>query len=298
MDKWNLIIDVARCNNCASCVLANMDEHVGNDFPGYSAPQPQGGAAWIGMQRVVRGEGEHIDVAYMPTLCNHCDRPPCAEGSGGAVVKRADGIVLIDPVKAKGRRDIVERCPYGRIHWNEELQLPQTWTFDAHLLDAGWPVPRCEQACPTGALKSMKTSDARMQELAREQGLEVLQRELSTAPRVYYRNLHRVFSRFIAGTVLKPAADASSDCLEGCKVSLLREGVVLADTLTDAFGDFRFDGLPDECIGYELLFEAPAYGVLRLQARTEQCGTSVGLVMFSPLARAAAHGEALIGALL
>ena len=38
--KWNLIIDVARCDNCRVCFLAVKDEYVGNDFPGYSAAQP------------------------------------------------------------------------------------------------------------------------------------------------------------------------------------------------------------------------------------------------------------------
>ena len=52
--------------------------------------------------------------------------------------KRDDGIVLIDPVKAKGRQDLVDACPYGHIWWNEELKVPQAWPFDAHLLDQGW----------------------------------------------------------------------------------------------------------------------------------------------------------------
>ena len=38
MSKWNLIVDVGRCENCNNCVIADRDEHVGNDFPGYAAP--------------------------------------------------------------------------------------------------------------------------------------------------------------------------------------------------------------------------------------------------------------------
>ena len=37
MDKWNLIINVGRCENCYNCVIAEKDEHVGNDYPGYAA---------------------------------------------------------------------------------------------------------------------------------------------------------------------------------------------------------------------------------------------------------------------
>ena len=73
---------------------------------------------------------------------------------GDAVKKRDDGIMLIDPIRAKGRKDLVEACPYGHIWWNEELQLPQIWPFDAHLLDAGWDKTRGHQACPTGAMRA------------------------------------------------------------------------------------------------------------------------------------------------
>ncbi len=32
MKKWNLIIDVALCENCNNCVLSTKDEQVGNDW--------------------------------------------------------------------------------------------------------------------------------------------------------------------------------------------------------------------------------------------------------------------------
>ena len=38
MDKWNLVIDVALCENCGNCSLAAMEEQGGNVFSGYSAP--------------------------------------------------------------------------------------------------------------------------------------------------------------------------------------------------------------------------------------------------------------------
>ena len=175
MNKWNLIIDVAECTNCNLCTLAAMDEYVGNEFPGYSAPMPKHGHKWIDIVQKERGQIPAIDIAYVPTLCNHCDNAPCVAKGGGAVKKRDDGIVLIDPVKAKGRRDLVEACPYGHIWWNEELQLPQAWTFDAHLIDQGWKQTRGQQSCPTGAMRALCVDDAEMKRIAREQGLEVMQ---------------------------------------------------------------------------------------------------------------------------
>lgn len=287
MEKWNLVVDVTQCNNCANCTLASLDEHVGNDFPGYAAAQPKDAKPLIDIRRNVRGADEHMDISYMPTMCNHCDNPRCAEGADGAVTKRADGIVLIDPVKAKGRRDLVDKCPHGAIHWNEEKQLPQIWIFDAHLLDAGWTEPRCQQACPTGAYRALKVSDERMQALAREEGLKVSQPELGTAPRVYYKNLHRMNRRFVAGSVVK-VDGGTPDCLHGCTVTLLRNGAQVAQTLTDWFGDFKIDGLPDEVLSYTLTFEHPGRETVQMTVQTDATGKSVDVVPLAPASTQAA----------
>ncbi len=144
MKKWNLIVDVAKCTNCNLCTLANQDEHVGNEFEGYSAPMPRHGSRWIDIRSNERGSGPVMDVAYLPVMCQHCDDAPCMKAAkNGAVTKRADGIVHIHPVKAKGQKAIADACPYGAVRWNEELQLPQHWFFDAHLIDRGWKEPRC-----------------------------------------------------------------------------------------------------------------------------------------------------------
>ena len=42
----------------------------------------------------------------MPVMCNHCDNAPCIRASsGGAMYQRPDGIVMIDPDKAKEFHD-------------------------------------------------------------------------------------------------------------------------------------------------------------------------------------------------
>src|SRR5437660_8322821 len=108
MQKWNMIIDVAECTNCNLCTLAVMDEYVGNAWPGYSAPMPKHGHKWINILQKERGQVPMIDIAYVPTMCNHCDHAPCMVKAGDAVKKREDGIVLIDPEQARGRKDLVE----------------------------------------------------------------------------------------------------------------------------------------------------------------------------------------------
>ena len=98
MKKWNLVIDVENCNNCHMCSLACKDEFVGNSFPGYSAEMPKRGADWIKMNKKERGQTPMIDIGYIPTMCQHCDDAPCMKAAkNGAITKRNDGIIIIDP---------------------------------------------------------------------------------------------------------------------------------------------------------------------------------------------------------
>jgi len=273
MNKWNLIVDVAECTNCNLCTLAAMDEYVGNDFPGYSAPMPKHGHKWINILQKERGQVPAIDIAYVPTLCNHCDNAPCVAKGGGAIKKRDDGIVLIDPVKAKGRKDIVDACPYGHIWWNEELQLPQAWTFDAHLIDQGWKQTRGQQSCPTSAMRAVCMDDTEMTRMAREQGLEVMKPELGTRPRVYYRNLWRYSTCFIAGSV-SAETGGIIDCVEGAKVRLLKDGAEIAQAATDNYGDFKFDRLTEDSGDYVVEISAAGHATKTLAAKL---GASISL---------------------
>jgi Fe-S-cluster-containing dehydrogenase component len=251
-----MIVDVAKCHNCHNCFLATKDEHIGNDYPGYAAPQPLHGHNWLDMRFKERGAFPIVDAHAMPVMCNQCDEAPCIPaGTNGAVYKRPDGIVIIDPVKAKAQRQIVSSCPYGSIYWNEELQLPQKWIFDAHLLDDGWTKTRAEQACPTGALKSLKVSDEEMKRIADAECLEVLAPEKGLKPRVYYKNLHLFTHCFVGGTVVTEAID-HSECVEGAKVHLSQNEKTIADAITDTFGEFRIDHLPANSGEYDLIVVA------------------------------------------
>jgi Fe-S-cluster-containing dehydrogenase component len=250
---------VAECTNCNLCTLAAMDEYVGNEWPGYSKPMPRHGHKWINILQKERGQAPMIDIAYVPTMCNHCDNAPCIAKSGGAIKKRDDGIVLIDPEKAKGRRDLVEACPYGHIWWNEELQLAQAWPFDAHLIDAGWQQTRGHQSCPTGAMRAVALEDEEMARIARDEGLEVMRPELGAKPRVYYRNLWRYSKCFIGGSI-SSEANGVVDCVEGARVRLLKDGAQVAEMASDNYGDFKFDKLTEGSGKYTVEISARGRG--------------------------------------
>jgi Fe-S-cluster-containing dehydrogenase component len=255
MKKWNLIVDVAKCTNCNLCTLANQDEHVDNTFEGYSAPMPRHGSRWIDIRSNERGSGPVMDVAYLPVMCQHCDNAPCiAAAKNGAVTKRADGIVHIDPIKAKGQKAIADACPYGAVRWNEALQLPQHWFFDAHLLDRGWAEPRCVTVCATGALKSVKVSDEEMAGIKSREGLRELHPEWATKPRVHYKNLDRYTHEFVGGTIIK-TVNGVTDCVANARIKLESSGSVVGEAVTDAYGEFKIEGLTPDSGRYRVVVE-------------------------------------------
>ena len=62
-----------------------------------------------------------VKVAYLPILCNHCDDAPCMAACPveGAIYKREDGLVIIDPVKCTGCKNCA---------WMPALPAPSTST--------------------------------------------------------------------------------------------------------------------------------------------------------------------------
>jgi Fe-S-cluster-containing dehydrogenase component len=236
--KWNMIVDVARCHNCYNCFVAAKDEYVDNEYEGYTAAQPLHGHAWVDMEYRESGQFPIVETSFRPVMCNHCDDAPCmAAAKNGAIKKRDDGIVIIDPKLAKGQKQIVDACPYGAIDWNEELQLPQAWPFDAHLLDRGWDKTKLELVCPTDVFKSVKVTDAEMQKIAKEEHLETLKSNTSAKPRVYYKNNHLFTTCFVGGTIVT-RNDGIEDCVKGAHVTATQGDSTLGETTSDGFGEF------------------------------------------------------------
>ena len=134
---------------------------------------------------------------------------------------------------------------------NEEKDLPQTWPFDAHLLDTGWTRTRAAQVCPTQAIRTVFAEDAEMQKVVESEGLQVLHPEYGTRPRVWYRHLDRWFKAFVGGSV-EGEIDGVTECVEGARVVLRRDGRQVAATRSDPYGEFKFAGLNENSGGYDI----------------------------------------------
>ena len=275
MSKWSLIIDVAKCHDCNNCFLSCKDEFCENDFLPYSVAQPWHGHRWIDIQRKERGQYPMVDVGYLPVPCMHCDDAPCL-AEDGAVYRREDGIILIDPVKARGREEILSTCPYGAIWWNEKAEVAQKCTFCVHLLDDGWTQPRCVQACPTGAMRFVLVDEAEMEGLVGSEKLEVYHPEYQTGPRVYYKNLYRFTKCFISGNV---ALEDVDECAEGAQVTLRDgSGQTVGTTTTNNYGDFKFDDLQAGSGEYGLVVEYSGYQKQEIKVELKE-SANVGTIL-------------------
>lgn len=114
------------------------------------------------------------------------------------------------------------------IYFNWDLNIAQKCTMCAHLLDKGWEVPRCVEACPTGALNFGEEDD--LKDLISK--AEVLKPEAKVKPRVYYIGLPK---KFVAGAVYDPEED---ECIEGATAALTSETDEKFTAKTDNYRDF------------------------------------------------------------
>ncbi len=253
MERRCMVIDIEKCENCNNCFLSCKDEHYGNDWPGYTMSQPLHGHRWMNIIRKEHGQFPLVSVTYKPTPCFHCDNAPCVRhAANGEIYKRDDGVVIIDPDKAKGKKEIVKACPFGAIWWNEQLQTAQKCTLCAHLLDSGWKVPRCVQSCPTGALTFHHIGDENFDDFVASNNLTNPQTGENTAfDSVLYKNIDKYTKCFVTGSV---AINKNSveDCVKGAEVELYQGNTLTACTATDTFGDFKFDGLDKNSGAYQI----------------------------------------------
>jgi len=262
MTNYGMVIDATLCQGCDACTMACKDEFVGNDWPGYSAAQPDTqygyypgvtpvdngiqqakvwvtpGQKWMDRTEVVRGTFPNLIVQRYSIPCQMCQKAPCISASkNGAVYTRPDGIVIIDPVLAYGQ-NLASACPYGKIFWNPVSNLSQKCTFCAHLIDQGLN-PKCVDMCHLQAITfgDLSNPSSAISQLVAAKKPQALHPEYGTSPNVLYIGLPKTF---LKGQV----ADSSTG------VYLNGAAVVVSDatgdswtTTVDNFGDFTIDGL-------------------------------------------------------
>lgn len=223
------IIDQGRCNGCHGCQIACKDEHVGNEWLPYQLPQPDTGHFWMRVEQTTHGQVPKVKVEYKPIMCQQCATCPLVEAYPDVVTRREDGLVCIDPVKAKGNKELLDLCPFGTVYWNAELEVPQKCDGCAHLVDAG-EIPHCVDMCVTEALKFGDEEDFADEIAAATQ----LEGAADLGARVYYLNAPGLF---IGGEIWDEQAD---EVLEGVRVVLVDADGSETVGATNDWGDFWF----------------------------------------------------------
>lgn len=277
MNKWHMVVDLAKCVGCFNCMMACKDEHVGNKWMPYTDEQQKHDENWINPDKQERGQAPFTEVCYVTKMCQHCDNAPCAKKCPDAVIKRSDGIVLLDTQKAKGNKALVAACPYGMISWNEELETAQKCTMCAHLLAQGWKEPRCVQACPLRALSVVYCEDNEFEKMAEQQYLKPIT-DGSNKPRVLYKNLYKYTKCFIAGSLAYMDGDKEMAATDAhIKLKLNQEVLLEADA--DFLGEFKFDKLPENSGTFVLECTMDGFNPIRKEVMLGE-STYVGVIIF------------------
>lgn len=241
--RLGIAIDSGRCMSCYNCYIACKDEHCGH-ATALSAPKPDYGQFWMDIREWERGDNpRRMKTASVPVCCLHCEKPTClAAAKNGAVYKREDGVVIIDPEKSVGQRQIKDACPVSAVFWNEELNIPQKCTLCAELLDKGWKIPRCVEACPNNALifGDLDDPDSEVSKKIAAEKVTPLKGMESSRTNVVHLNIPTVF---LAGTVYQPGDEVAI----GAEVTARdRDTGALRTTVTNDFGDWEFENLPED----------------------------------------------------
>lgn len=277
MPRLSIFIDVNKCTGCYNCFLACRDEYYDNAYKGYSAAQPLDGQFWMQVKEIERGAYPRPKLSYIPVPCMNCKNAPCmAAAKDGAVYRRKDGIVIIDPEKSKGQEAIAAACPYRVIFWNAEKEIPQKCTFCAHRLDEGAREPRCVESCPTEALVFGDLDDPKsgIAALSAKPGVEVFHPEYQTMPLVKYAGIPK---RFVAGEVV--LKDRQGECAREVNITL-EGGGRTRTTRSDLFGDFEFEGL-EKNTDYRIVFSRDGYAPREITFTT-RTDVSLGEVVLDP----------------
>ncbi len=149
--SYALCVDLDRCFGCFSCEVACKQEHHLPVGPRWVRVVQEG-------PRELPGGGLYLD--FYPIMCRHCVEPKCAEVCPQkAIIKRSDGIVLVQSDLCNGCRMCVEGCPFGLMDYDEGAQKASKCNLCVERLMLG-AHPSCVVSCPGRALLFGKKTKA------------------------------------------------------------------------------------------------------------------------------------------
>lgn len=180
--RLGFVIDQERCIGCEACTVACLKEN-------------QGQSGWIRVATVnspckdtPAGTFPDLSMHFMPTLCNHCQHPPCADACPlEAIVKSNSGAVILVEEKCDGCQTCLDACPYGAIELNTEKDKAEKCNLCAHRIDKGLE-PFCVICCEGQAIHfgDFNDPDSAVSRMLHSGGAFCLKPDEDTQPSVVY----------------------------------------------------------------------------------------------------------------
>jgi len=178
--QLGFVIDHSKCIGCHACTVACKSE---NQVPVGSF------RTWV--KYTEAGEFPTVKRSFAVLRCNQCTAAPCVTiCPTGALEKRADGIVDVNPKACIGCKSCMQGCPYDALYINPDKGTAEKCHFCAHRAEQGL-APACAIVCPTEAIIPGDFHDpsSRVSRLKREFELAARKVEAGTGPNVLYREV-------------------------------------------------------------------------------------------------------------
>jgi anaerobic dimethyl sulfoxide reductase subunit B len=154
--RYTFRFDSSSCSGCKACQVACKDR---NHLPA--------GVLWRRVYEVTGGGWTRDGAAWkndvfayhLSVACNHCVEAICVEVCpSGAMVRRDDGVVLLEDARCLGCRLCSWACPYGAPQYDPSRGRMTKCTLCVENLEEGKP-PSCVAACPMRALELDRSED-------------------------------------------------------------------------------------------------------------------------------------------
>ncbi len=178
--QLGFVIDHSKCIGCHACTVACKSE---NQVPVGSF------RTWV--KYTEAGEFPEVKRSFAVLRCNQCTAAPCVTiCPTGALVKRPDGIVDVNPKACIGCKSCMQGCPYDALYINPTKGTAEKCHFCAHRTEQGL-APACAVVCPTEAIipGDFHDPESRVSRLKREFELSARKSEAGTGPNVLYREV-------------------------------------------------------------------------------------------------------------
>ena len=139
MRTYHLEVEHEACWGCKTCEVACKQENRATDGVKLISVIEDGPVMIDG----------NLNFVYRVNQCRHCDDPPCVDACPDeAIVRRPDGIVIMDYDLCTGCQSCIEACPYDAIDFDRQKGIAQKCNLCHHRVDFGL-IPACaDNVCP------------------------------------------------------------------------------------------------------------------------------------------------------